>query len=80
MLLDGYISSGRLQEFIHEFEKIVNEEIYYDYWKCRVFDMSFADYMDNIKPKPKKEVDVAKIIDESFETLKNFNPMTGGGI
>lgn len=79
LLLDQYISSCRLNEFIVEFIKTTNEEIMWDVWLHKVFDQSFADYKQNIENnasaaiKPTKK-QLETTIKNSYSMLEGFVP------
>ena len=49
LLLDSYISQGRLFEFILEFFKIRDEETTWEVWLYKVHDQSFDDFKESLK-------------------------------
>ena len=74
---------GRLSEFVNEMITIHNEEYedktMWEIWLHRVFDKSYAEFTQSIKPNnaaaPTQE-EKADIVAESMNMLKRFSPAT----
>ncbi|MGN0621348.1 MAG: hypothetical protein ACI4I9_05735 [Porcipelethomonas sp.] len=74
-LLDNYIRTGRLREFLAGFTEVQNEETAWDVWKHRVFNKSFGEFRAEIeKPVVQEPVNIEAVVKDSFDILKDFNP------
>lgn len=79
MLLDQYVETGRLCEFVLEFINIKNEEmkdkVRWEFYLNRVHDMTWEEYW-NLAEKPEvNEADMDKIEDQvkkSMNILESF--------
>lgn len=78
-LLDGYISTGRFKEFVHEFWDIYQESTLYEFWLYKNHDKSFNDFKKTILNQPhvpiKKnltEKELKAVIESSREMLTQF--------
>lgn len=86
-LLNGMISTGRLCEFIDEFVKIRNEEeeekITWEFWLHKVFDKSYIEWKEALKPTEKTEnaaptqAEMEETVRASFAMLDGFS-LRGG--
>lgn len=73
LLLERYIRAGRFSEFVNEFMSIQNEEMIWEVWLHRVFDMTFDEFkkaivsasINSIKPTKKQ-------IETTLQTSKNI--------
>ena len=74
LLLDGLISTGLLTSFIVEMYEQVNEEKLWDYYLHKVFDQTWGEFMDSVKPKKVEKIDVGETIIKSKKMLNNFTP------
>lgn len=83
-LLDQMLRTGRFYEFVCEFITIHNEEkeeqVMWEYWCHKVFDMSYADFLNKVKGeksktenRPSQEVLEATVL-ESKEIINSFCP------
>lgn len=84
--IDGMIQTGRFTEFVGSFVEKVNsereEQTMWDFWLHRVWEGSFADFM-NARENDKKNQQMSEktmetTIKNSMNILKNFNPTKGG--
>lgn len=79
--MDGMIRCGRLDEFISEVVTLYNEEYkektLWEVWLHRVFDKSFAEFMESVevnqKAAPTQE-EVTNIVLETKAMLNGFAP------
>lgn len=79
LLLDTYISSGRMNEFIIEFMNIHNEETMWDVWIHKIFEQSFDDYKESVYEHARNAVKPTKrqletTISNSQQILNSFVP------
>lgn len=69
-LLNQMIATQRLSEFVHEIMNIRNEEIeektMWEFWLHKVYDMSFRDFMDDVKTEK-----MSAATKEQLETMVN---------
>lgn len=80
-LMDGMMRFGRLDAFITEVIDLYNEEyrekVLWEVWLHRVFDKSFAEFMESVevnqKAAPTQE-EVSNIVMESEAVLQGFAP------
>ena len=74
ILLDNLIATNSLTQFIIDMLDIVNEEKLLEYFMHKVFDKSWNDFIDEVKPKETKKIDVGATLIKSKNMLKNFTP------
>lgn len=79
VLLDGFISTASLSDFIDDFFKFIGEERQEDanwqFFLHKVFDKSWKQFCDEIASIDKAEkVDVGATIRKSHDMLNNFAP------
>ena len=79
VLLDGFISTASLSDFIDDFFKFIAEERQEDanwqFFLHKVFDKSWKQFCDEIASIDKAEkVDVGATIRKSHDMLNNFAP------
>ena len=79
MLLNQFVETGRLDEFVLEFIDIRNQEmkekVQWEYFLHKVFDMSWEEYASATKTPKKQEADMDKVeaqVKASLEILENF--------
>lgn len=80
LVLDDFIRLGQLHEFSIETMKLIADEkiqnIRWDYYLHKVWDMSFEDYVASCEEKQPDEVikqeDAVKIIRDSNSILESF--------
>lgn len=75
LLLDQIIPAGDLSEFVSTFWEIEEEEKEWQYFLAKVFDKSFSDFKESMKPQQgmsKQEIETT--ISESMSMIKSFIP------
>lgn len=84
--LDGMIRTGRLDEFVDDILQITNKEkedqVTWEFFIHRVFDMSFKDFVEEIKINKENqsmsERTIETTVQHSMNILNKFNPEKGG--
>ncbi len=81
LLLDQYIRTRRLSEFIEEFMNQHNEDIKWEYFMHKVFDKSWNDFSQSVDDDMKKrsvpnfnEYTFETTIQDSKNILSGFRP------
>lgn len=74
LLLDGLLTTSSLTSFIMEMYEQVNEEKLWDFYLHKVFDQTWGEFLDDVKPKKVEKVDVGETIIKSKQMLNNFTP------
>ena len=79
VLLDGFIATNSLSDFIDDFFKFVDEErqeeTKWQFFLHKVFDKSWKDFCDEIDSVNKADkVDLGATIKKSHDMLNNFAP------
>ena len=74
ILLDNLIATNSLTLFIIDMLDIVNEEKLLEYFMHKVFDKSWNDFIEEVKPKKTEKIDVGATLIKSKNMLKNFTP------
>ena len=75
LLLDQIIPAGELSEFVSEFWKMNEEELQWQYFLAKVFDKSFEEFKESMKPQQgvsKEELETT--VKESLDMMNNFIP------
>lgn len=74
LLVDNYIESARLDEFVSELWGIHNDEMAWDFYLHKVEEaISFDDFLDSMKPaQTMDDTDFGTLIDDSASILENF--------
>lgn len=75
LLLDQIIPSGDLSEFISTVWEMRDEEMQWQYFLSKVFDKSFEDFKESLKPQrgiPQEEIETA--IKDSMVMMDSFIP------
>lgn len=80
--MNGFISTGRFSEFVDSFMETVGKEneekTQWEYYLHKVWDCSFADFVNGLKTdKQNQEMSKTTIettVKNSLDILKNFNP------
>lgn len=79
-LLNQMIATQRLSEFVHEIMNIRNEEIeektMWEFWLHKVYDMSFRDFMDDVKTEkisPATKEQLETMVNDSRKMLECFD-------
>ena len=77
-LLDGYIQTSRLREFIDAMCKQKAEDDRWEYFLHKVWDQNYPDFVKSTQTAQTlhnmSEKDVEKTIQESMNILQNFSP------
>lgn len=78
VLLDEYVSSGALCEFVVKFIDDYNERKLYEVWLNKMIDKSFDEFKAEVEgyvdPKQVTEEELETTISNSKEILSNFVP------
>ncbi len=79
LLLDQYISSRMLCEFIIDFMNIQNEEVMWEVWIHKIFEQSFDEYKEKVFTQARNAVKPTKqqletTIRTSQQILNSFIP------
>lgn len=75
LLLDQIIPAGDLSEFVSTLWEIKEEEKEWQYFLAKVFDKSFSDFKESMKPQQgmsKQEIETT--ISESMSMINSFIP------
>lgn len=75
LLIDTLIISGRFTDFVLEFLEIQNEKMMWEFYLHKVYDKSFDEFKESIKPVPKEQLETT--VQNSRSILNNFNPNGG---
>ena len=77
-LLDGYIQTARMCEFIQAFVKQKKEDDEWEYFLHKIWDMSYSEYRAALQTsqdlQEMSEDDIETTIKKSMQILGNFNP------
>lgn len=78
ILLDTLILTHGLSEFIDDLLKTINEEkeesTLWEYFLHKVYDMSWKEFTEKVKPIETKPIDLGATINKSKNMLNNFTP------
>lgn len=75
LLLDQVVSNDELSEFVNMLWDVTEEEREWEYFLAKVFDKSFEDFKQSVKPQPpisKKELETT--VNESWNMMNTFIP------
>lgn len=75
LLLDQIIPAGDLSEFVSTLWEIEEEEKEWQYFLAKVFDKSFSDFKESMKPQQgmsKQEIETT--VSESMSMINSFIP------
>lgn len=75
LFIDSLIISERFTEFVLELLEIENEEMMWEFYLHKVYDKSFDEFKESIKPVPKEQLETT--VQNSRSILNNFNPNGG---
>lgn len=82
-LLDGYIQTGRMCEFIAAFAEQKKEDDKWEFFLHKVWDKSWSDYCSELQTsqdlQAMSEEDIETTYKMSMNILGNFNPEKGEG-
>lgn len=83
LLLDGYIQTSRLCEFIDTFCKQKIEDDRWEFFLHKVWDKSYPEFIEAMQTSQElhnmSEKDVENTIQKSMNILQNFSPQGGEG-
>lgn len=75
LLLDQIIDTDGLSEFVSMVWDVTVEEQQWQYFLAKVFDKSFEDFKETVKPqKPISPKELETTINESFNMMNSFIP------
>ncbi|MCI7043365.1 MAG: hypothetical protein MR992_14810 [Lachnospiraceae bacterium] len=74
LLLDQIIPSGDLSEFISTVWKIRDEEMQWQYFLSKVFDKSFEEFKESLKPQGMTKQEIETTIKDSMTMIDSFIP------
>ena len=75
LLLDQIIPTGDLSDFISTVWEIREEEMQWQYFLSKVFDKSFEDFKETMKPqKGMTQEEIETIISDSMSMMSTFIP------
>lgn len=76
LLLDEVVKTGNLSEFISMLWDTVQEEQQWQYFLAKVFDKSFDDFKESIKPQqPISKKELEATVKESLDMMNTFVPV-----
>lgn len=75
IFMDTLIQSRRFSDFVDEIVERVEDEREWEFFLHKVFDKSFNDFKESVKPR--EPVDVGTTVQNSFEMLNGFKPESG---
>lgn len=75
LLLDEVVKTGNLSEFISMLWDTVQEEQQWQYFLAKVFDKSFDDFKESMKPQqPISKKELEATVKESLDMMNTFVP------
>ncbi len=75
LLLDQVIDAGNLSEFVTMLWNVTEEEQQWQYFLAKVFDKSFEDFKESVKPQqPISKKELETTVKESLELMNSFIP------
>ena len=75
LFIDTLIIYGRFTDFVLEFLEIQNEKMTWEFFLHKVYDKSYDEFKESIKPVPKEQLETT--VKNSKSILNNFNPNGG---
>jgi hypothetical protein len=77
-LIDGYIQTCRLCEFIHAFIEQKTEDDRWEYFLHKIWDKTYAEFCEALQTsqglQEMSEEDIETTVKKSMNILGNFNP------
>ena len=77
-LMDGYIQTSRLRDFLHNVIKRQEEDDRWDYFIHKVWDKSYKEFCESLQTAQNlqrmSEDDIEATVKKSMNILGNFNP------
>ena len=74
LLLDQIIPSGDLSDFISTVWEMRDEEMQWQYFLSKVFDKSFEDFKESLKPQRMTKQEIETTIKDSMTMIDSFIP------
>ena len=75
LLLNQVIDAGNLSEFVTMLWNVTEEEQQWQYFLAKVFDKSFEDFKESVKPQqPISKKELETTVKESLELMNSFIP------
>ena len=75
LFIDSLIISERFTEFVIELLEIENEELMWEFYLHKVYDKSFEEFKESMKPVPKEQLETT--VKNSKSILNSFVPDGG---
>ena len=83
-LIDGYIQTSRLCEFVHAFIEQKSEDDRWEYFLHKVWDKTYSEFCEALQTyqelKAMSDDDIEATIKKSMNILGNFNPEQEGEV
>lgn len=74
LLLDQVVRNDELSEFVNMLWDVTEEEREWEYFLAKVFDKSFADFKESVKPQPISKKELETTVNESWNMMNTFIP------
>lgn len=75
LLLDQIVDNDELSEFVTMLWDVTEEEREWEYFLAKVFDKSFSDFRESVKPQPSISSEELKAtVSESLNMINSFIP------
>lgn len=74
ILIDNLIATASLYDFIIKLDEIVNEERNWEFFLHKIYDKTWEEFKDSLKPVVVKNISFNVVCDKSKNMLKNFTP------
>lgn len=75
LLLDQIVDNDELSEFVNMLWDVTEEEREWEYFLAKVFDKSFADFKESVKPQqPISKKELETTVSESLNMMNSFIP------
>ena len=79
ILLDGFIITSSLNNFIDDFLGFINETREWEFFLHKVYDQTWGEFSNNIKPSEnQKPIDLGATLIKSKNMLNEFTPTESG--
>lgn len=75
LLLDQVVNNDELSEFVNMIWDVTEEEREWEYFLAKVFDKSFEDFKQSVKPQlPISKKELETTVNESWNMMNTFIP------
>lgn len=74
ILIDNLIATSGLCDFIKKLDEIVTEERNWEFFLHKIYDKSWDEFKESLKPVVVKDVSFNVVCDKSKDMLKSFTP------